>query len=195
MPAVDVRRAFIALPLPASLRQQLGAAALELDEGMPRGTVRWVRPENMHLTLRFLGDSRPEQLASLEGRLDQLARRHAPFALHLDNLGCFPNLRQPRVIWVGLTGFLERLTALQADVEAAAELLGWPAEGRAFQPHLTLGRVNRSASLPGVLLPIGRPLVEASFSAAEIQFIESQLRPGGPAHRLRHTSRLAGIVV
>ena len=122
--------------------------------------MRWVRPAGIHLTLRFLGDAPAEQVAAVRAGLDQVAVQCAPFELHLKSLGCFPNLRRPRVIWVGLEDPEERLRELQRAVEEQVRSLGWELEERTFRPYLTLGRVRqrqRSSEATWARQPPGGP--------------------------------------
>ena len=156
--------------------------------------VRWVSPENLHLTLRFLGDTAGEQLPGLAVGLDALGLRHRPFTLSVAGIGCFPNLRRPRVIWAGLQDAQERLGPLQQEVEEMVKGVGWPAESRSFRPHLTLGRVRDGKSRGH------QPLVdswtsdppEKPFEVGSLELIESVLRPGGARYTTLHRSALGG---
>ena len=137
--------------------------------------MRWVRPAGIHLTLRFLGDAPAEQVAAVRAGLDQAAVQCAPFELHLKNLGCFPNLRRPRVIWVGLEDPEERLGELQKAVEEQVRSLGWEPEERTFRPHLTLGRVRQR---PPEDTWVQQP-PDLGFRAEAIELIQSHLKPSG----------------
>ena len=109
--------------------------------------------------------------------LDQMAVQCTPFELNLKSLGCFPNLRRPRVIWVGLEDPEERLRALQKAVEEQVRSLGWEPEERAFRPHLTLGRVRPRQRLPeGTWVQQPPKMV---FRAEAIELIQSHLMPSG----------------
>ena len=134
-------RAFIAIELPEDARRALGNTARRLAEQLPQGSVRWVRPELIHLTLRFLGDTAVAKLPTIAAALDALGAQHAPFTLALSEAGCFPNRKRPRVIWAGLDGQLAPLQALKRDLDRALAASGWELEDRPFQPHLTLNIV------------------------------------------------------
>jgi RNA 2',3'-cyclic 3'-phosphodiesterase len=181
-------RSFIAISLPAAVQDVLGAVTEELAPRVPGRAVTWVRPESMHLTLRFLGDTPLERLDALSALLDTVAAQHQPFTLHLAQLGAFPDERRPRVIWVGLAGDVDDAAALQRDLDAALIPLGWQPEGKPFSPHLTLGRVKRDHDK--IRLPWGRSVVPASFDVGEIHLIESQLRSQGSLYIVRHSSTL-----
>ena len=185
-------RAFIAIDLPPDVKRALADAAATLNGRVPRGTVRWVRPEQMHLTLRFLGDTPTERLPALADALDTLAAGHTPFTLHLTDIGGFPNARRPRVVWVGLGGEEAKLLALVAALESALRPLGWPPEDKPFRAHLTLGRVKDERAAQGVDWSAAVPALDVPVTA--LHLIESQLRPEGPVYTVRHTSVLVAQV-
>ncbi len=182
-------RAFIAVDLPPTVKAALSDVAATLGGRVPRGAVRWVRPEQMHLTLRFLGDTPADRLPALAAALDTLAAGHAPFALHLTGVGCFPNARRPRVVWVGLGGEEAKLLALVTALEAALRPLGWPPEDKPFRAHLTLGRVKDERAAQGIDWSADVPALTVPVAAMHL--IESQLRPEGSVYTVRHTSTLA----
>lgn len=181
-------RSFIAVPLPESTRQALTAVSQELAAIVPQDVVRWVTPESIHLTLSFLGDTAPSTLEEVASGLDKVAANSPPFTLFLDQLGCFPNQRRPRVVWVGLKGEVEALGQLKEAIDQMLLPLGWEPEARAFHPHLTLGRVKGDSRQ--VRLPWGSPVVSEPLPVAQVDLMESQLRPEGPRYTVRHTSRL-----
>jgi len=184
-------RAFIAIHLPENVKQALGQVSDQLAALAPPGSVRWVRPELLHLTLRFLGDTAVTHLPRLAAALDQATARHAPCTLRLGRVGCFPNCRRPRVIWAGLQGDLAQVTALKQALDGALAPLGWPTEDRPFAPHLTLGRVTDSRKAQGAAWETRVEALEVPVTA--VHLVESQLTPRGPIYTVRHTSRLAGI--
>ena len=184
-------RAFIAINLPAEVKRALGNVAATLDAGLPRGAVRWVRPEQMHLTLRFLGDTPAGRLPALAAVLDDVTGRHSPFALRLTAAGGFPNARRPRVVWVGLGGDEAALAALVADLNAALSALGLPPEDKPFRAHLTLGRVKDERAAQSIDWSAAVPALDVPVTA--VHLIESQLRPEGPVYTIRHTSQLGEV--
>jgi 2'-5' RNA ligase len=139
-------RLFVAIDLGDDARRALGEAqAVCRRANLP---VRWVDPAGAHLTLKFLGETEREQVGPIGAALHAVAARHRPLLLHTGAPGVFPNPRRPRVLWLGLTGALDRLAALQRDVDDALATLGFPRETRPFSPHLTLGRVREGARPP-----------------------------------------------
>jgi len=187
---MDTIRAFVAIEMPTAVRQELGLVADVLVGQVPAGSVRWVKPELMHLTLNFLGDTAVSKLPAVTAVLDAVAREAAPFTLHLGELGCFPNRQRPRVIWVGLEGDNRPLLALKQALDAALVPLGWAAETRPFQAHLTLGRVKDARPLRHVNW--GTEVKKLPVGVTAVHLIESQLQRSGPVYTVRHSSRLAG---
>ena len=153
---------------------------------MPSG-VRWVDPEGIHLTLKFLGDIEPALVEDVLRAMEQAASGTAPFQLHLDGLGVFPNLRRPRVLWAGVGGDMDALGALQEKVEAAMEGLAFPRERRAFSPHLALGRVRDTISAVA-RQRVGGLVSQGSLDGADpwpvnaVHLMRSNLTPDGAVY-------------
>ncbi len=183
-------RAFIAIQLPAPVKDVLGEVAQTLAGRVPRSAARWVRPQQMHLTLRFLGDTAVAQLPAVQSGMDEAVKEIAPFDMRLGDVGCFPNARRPRVIWVGLSGDEARLLSLKAALDERLAPLGWPPEDKPFRAHLTLGRVKDERGVQGVEWTTAVPRLPVPIAA--IHLIESQLRPSGPIYTTRYTSELSG---
>lgn len=190
-------RTFVAILFPAdllrSIQQYNQSLCANLERQQLAQTVRFVNAQNIHLTLRFLGESNPQQIESLKLDLQHLAQKHQPFALQLQGLGCFPNMRKPSVLWTALHGDLEQLQALQQEVETLSQKAGFVAEKRAFQPHVTLARVERSASSAEVHR-LGSWVEQvrhshlakdwsASLPIAQIALVHSTLTPGGSIYK------------
>lgn len=140
-------RLFIALELPPEVQ---AATALLQQQLRRNGTypVKWVVPENFHITLRFLGEVADEQVPALLDAMEVIQQAAAPVAqehLHLTNGGAFPNLRRPQTIWVGIGGKVEALSHIHQAVEPAIAPLGFVPETRPFRAHLTIGRTQRGA--------------------------------------------------
>ena len=177
-------RAFVAVPLPSSLLEALRRIQRRLDGQIPHRSVRWVQPEGIHLTLKFLGDVPSDQLPQIEQALGAVARYAPGCTFTAGELGCFPNPRRPRVVWVGVQEPTGRLAALQDAIEEALAPLGYPPEGRGFSPHLTLGRVGRktprtTAAQVGETVA-GTEVGElARVDATQFDLIRSVLKPTG----------------
>ncbi|MBT4496713.1 MAG: RNA 2',3'-cyclic phosphodiesterase [Gemmatimonadetes bacterium] len=183
-------RTFIAVELPERVRTALAGSIEEVARRWDEGRVRWVGAENMHLTLRFLGDTDPDLVPALSAGLDRVVGGEKLFELGLGEMGCFPNPRRPRVIWVGLWDEGERLLGLQQEVERLACDHGWEREKRSFRPHLTLGRVrDRTRPPDGEWL---RDPEEFSFQVEKVLLIQSELRRSGAVYTALHTALLGG---
>ena len=182
-------RAFIAVELSTETRAVLEDVIGVLTTKVDPGVVKWVAPERMHLTLRFLGDTPVERMDELSAGLDRVAAQHKPFTLTLDKLGCFPHERKPRVIWAGVRGDVAQACALRASLDEMLQTLGWEPGEKSFQPHLTLGRVKEQRA--SIDLPWGREVAGARTTVHEVTLFESVLRREGPLYIARHRSRLA----
>ena len=181
-------RAFIAVSLPQEVTAVLAQLAHTLAKQVPERAVRWVTPDRMHLTLRFLGDMAVAQLPTIAAELDHVAAVYSPFSLYLHEVGCFPHRQRPRVIWAGLAGDEHSLQALKRDIDTFLLPMGWEREKRPFQAHLTLGRVKDSRQVQQVDWAV--PVPKIGWEIMAVHLIESQLRPQGPLYTTRHTSQL-----
>jgi 2'-5' RNA ligase len=188
-------RTFIAIALDEELRSNLDRLQENLSERMPPRSVRWVRPEGIHLTLKFLGDTQPQLVDRVKAALEQAATQIRPFSFTVGGLGCFPSTRRPRVVWVGLHEPSGRLAHLRDCIEAEVAPLGFPTERRPFSPHLTLGRVQRRASSSEVR-EIGQVVAASTLgtvdemAVTEVLFMKSDLRPTGAVHTILGRARL-----
>ena len=189
-------RSFIAIPVPSERIEALEQSVKHLDEEIGRH-VRWVRPEGIHLTLKFMGDI---PAATAERVLEELLPVTAgfnSFQLSISGLGVFPNSRRPRVLWAGLDGGLKSLSELHMAVDEAVEKLGLPKDQRPFSPHLTLGRVRHDAA-EGQLQKIGEvmssteiPSVPA-WPADTVNLMRTELDPAGSRHYLMGSAPIGG---
>jgi len=184
-------RTFIAVKLPDIVRRLLEEQALAFEKLLPDGTVRWVKPELMHLTLRFLGDTADDRLPAIYDALDRVGTETAPFTLRLEKSGAFPIPRRPRVLWAGLQDDAGQAAALKQRLDAALTPLGWEPEARPFTSHITLGRTKGDQRTVATL-PLGMALPPAEAPVTAIHLIESKLRPAGPVYSTLHTARLLG---
>jgi RNA 2',3'-cyclic 3'-phosphodiesterase len=183
---VSARRLFVALEPPEPVRRRLAALANELrrSAGHAADEVRWVAPENVHLTLQFLGAVPEERVPDVEAALRAAAAGARPLALVVRGAGGFPNARRARVLWAGLEGDVAPLAALVAELGRRLAPLGYPPEDRPFSAHLTLGRARDGRGAPG----LGGALAQAAqadpapWRASELVLFESHLSPRGPRY-------------
>ena len=172
-------RAFVAVFPPPEVREALLRAARELPVD---GEVRWVRPANVHLTLKFLGDVAEADLSRVTEALETVRESHEPFEVTPSGFGAFPSARRARIFWAGIGEGSERLRALAHDVEASLEPLGFEREDRPYTPHLTLGRARgRPATLGADESPAGRE-AGLHFSVRRMELVKSVLGGSGAAY-------------
>jgi len=180
-------RAFVAVKLGAEMQEALRRIQADLQRQVARETCRWVRPEDIHLTLKFLGDVPQTDVPEIVEVIRAICAQHQPFDLALAQVGCFPNHRQPRVVWAGVGGDVALLAALQKEIEEALSDLGYEPEERGFSPHLTLARTARNAS-PAQVAALGQQLQRARHREDAIAHVDkvylmrSDLHPSGPIY-------------
>jgi 2'-5' RNA ligase len=189
-----VIRAFIAIDLSAEIIQRLEEVAGQLKQRLDGMQIRWVPVENIHLTLKFLGDVSMTNLEVLKKILLSESSNHPTFEMSVGELGAFPSLRRPRVIWVGVTAPSE-LNTLQHGIETETARLGYQHENRDFSPHLTLGRVSRNASSQeahqiGQVLDSFKVGFLGATRVREVYLYRSDLRPGGAVYTRLMTALL-----
>ena len=171
-------RLFVAIDLPAGVK----ARAEEIQQILrpaARG-IKWVDAHNFHLTVKFLGEVDPVQVPTIQRELDGCAQASVPFSLEVEGLGAFPNLRRPRVVWLGVTGELAAMRQLARRVDKSLSALGYPPEKGRFTAHLTLGRAREPAPAPELekALTQGQTAKAGALSVGELRLMRSDL--GGP---------------
>jgi RNA 2',3'-cyclic 3'-phosphodiesterase len=182
---MNMLRAFIAVEIPAEIKKAIAAQTASLHKDAGRA-VRWVASDNIHLTLKFLGDISPVNIDLLSQALQFECSQQAAFEIGVCGLGSFPNLHRPRVIWTGLNAPRD-LDHLQHKVESAAAHLGYEPEDKSFSPHLTIGRVREQVS-SAEMKALQSALTElqvgdiGSFTARTVTLFKSELQPGGPIY-------------
>ena len=191
----DKVRTFIAVLIPDAARQVLSECIRHLSGLAPQG-VRWVDPEGIHLTLRFLGDIPVERVEDVLAAQGVASGSREPFSLQLSGLGMFPNRDRPRVLWAGVSGDMDALRLLQEQVEAQLEGVGFPRDRRPFAPHLTLGRIRdrtssaERKSIAGVTESAALGHAEP-WVVEESHLIRSTLTPQGAIYTSLGAARLS----
>ena len=140
-PAPDQVRLFVACEVPDDVKQSIGGV-IETLKSRSGSAVRWIRPEGVHVTLKFLGEVPVKKLPRIKLAIQEAVVGHAPFELEFSNIGTFGGREGLRIMWVGIAGDVLRLEALVRAVNAALAVVGFEPERRPFRPHLTLGRVR-----------------------------------------------------
>jgi RNA 2',3'-cyclic 3'-phosphodiesterase len=181
--AMEQVRLFIAIELPEKVQAELKQLQQSLKSVDP-SSVKWVDPNGIHLTLKFLGSVDIDKLEAVKLGLQNAVQGISPFQLELSELGAFPNLKRVQIVWIGLQGDLEALQELQKKIESNISPLGFPTEKRPFKPHLTLARLRETAS-PQIRQTLGDRLSQTkienkfTFKANSVNLMRSQLTRGG----------------
>ena len=182
---MSMLRAFIAVEIPSELQQKIQKETANFRKQIS-SLVRWVPPQNMHLTLKFLGDVSPNSVEFLIQMLRNEAEHVQGFDIHLAGLGVFPNLKRPRVIYIGIQA-PAALDALARGIESASRRLGYEAEERPFSAHLTLGRVRQNvtaAEQQQIRRAVEGTQVDLLGTARvdSVHLYKSELNPGGSVY-------------
>ena len=184
-------RSFIAVELPRELKAELTKLQAKLKMERPR--IKWVSPDSIHLTLKFLGDVETTAVDRITQAMTEAVHGIDPFELSIGQLGVFPNPRQVQVVWVGLEGQLDTLDRLYHRLEDSMAKAGFPPEKRGFKPHLTLARVADEA-MPderkrfGDLIAINKAEIDYSLKVNGLSLMKSALTPRGAVYtRLAYT--------
>jgi len=193
----DTIRAFVATELPGPIKAGLTELQECLKRKAPPNAVRWVQARDIHLTLKFLGPTRMDQIEPLAQALGTACAPFLALTYTVSGLGCFPNLRRPRVIWVGVEELSGGLARLQGAIEAACAGLGFEREERGFDPHLTLGRLRDQAApadqraIGDMVQGLEKPFL-GTATVEGISLIRSDLQPAGPVYTVLHRFELKG---
>ena len=189
----DKIRTFVACELPGEVRSAIGQIQEVLRQHRLR--LKWVRPENIHLTLQFLGDVSAQRIEAIAGGIEKAVQGHCPLMLSAKGVGAFPSLRRARVIWVGIGGQVEQLKQLQASVAGGLTDVGFPKEKRAFKGHLTIARVKHAIETRQLTeaLSAHAGFETAAFGVDQVAVMRSQLRPDGPVYTRLKTIKLRAL--
>ena len=179
----------MAIEISKTIQDRLTSIQNRLREKIRRAS--WVKPGNVHLTLKFLGDVHPDHIEIIGGAIEEVAGNHPPFSMRIGGIGAFPNLTRPRVLWAGIKVGVAEITALARYINIELNRCGYPADKK-FNPHLTLARLRSRVNL--------RPFVDmfrqydeidgAAMTVNEIVFVRSQLHPSGSIYTLLNSCSL-----
>jgi len=171
-------RTFIAIELPSQFTSQIDQLQQALRQ--TKADVSWVKPQNVHITLKFLGEVNEEKIEEVYRATEKSVAGVTNFQVSLKGLGGFPNMKRPRVIWVGLEKGKEVLAQLGPKVEEGFSKIGFPKENRPFTPHLTIGRVKSPKNLELLASEIGKTSFKTEeFVVKEVVVMKSTLHPAG----------------
>ncbi len=195
-------RAFIAVELDRELRAAIAEAQRWLKEQVRKELghqaadvrVQWVRPEAIHLTLKFLGNVEETGLPTITAAMEQAVAGRKRLSLHVGEGGAFPHVRAPRVLWLGLAGQVEELVGLAGALEAALQVHGFQPEPRPFQPHLTLARIKEGSRRLGPALERIGPLAQSgtlgTLTVGSLSLMKSDLHPSGAVYTRLYEAKL-----
>ena len=184
-------RSFIAVEIPAEIQRTILRHTASLQKTLVKPLVRWVEAQNLHLTLKFLGDVAPEALEQLNGALKVELINQGSFSMSVAGLGMFPNPQRPRIIWIGLEA-PSALATLQHSVDTVAARMGYIPEEHPFSPHLTIGRVGQSVSQADrmKISAIIKTMTVGNLGLVHVEAVcifKSDLRPGGSVYTPLYT--------
>jgi RNA 2',3'-cyclic 3'-phosphodiesterase len=191
-------RTFIAVELDPPLKEAIAAVQESLKRefpGLATGVrLQWARANAIHLTLKFLGDIEEGRVGDILRALEEAGRSHEPFSVDVKGFGVFPNLRAPRVLWMGLSGQTDRLIRLAGSIDTALMPLGFPVEPKPYTPHLTLARVKEQSRTIGNALADSSMMRDVTsrgtLSVQVVALMKSELRPSGSMY-----SRLGAVAL
>ena len=189
-------RTFLAVKLSSEIRESIASLQQQLKSTLP--PINWVRPESIHLTLKFLGYVEASRVAELVAALEPIGKKQPSFSIDVQGLGVFPQVKFPRILWIGVTGERQVLQDLVFEIEVALEPLGFPVEKKSYHPHLTLARIKRENAAVGAVLTKNNVLkCEPQLGTLIVdRFIlfQSDLDSSGATYTPLVTVKLTGIL-
>jgi 2'-5' RNA ligase len=173
-------RAFLAVDPPEEIFREIIKIQERLKKAI-QGDIRWVRPEGMHLTLKFLGYVYESDIANISHVVKNNVANMKALMLNVRNLGAFPSVNRPRVLWLGIDGDTDALITLQAEIDTGFQEYGFKKEDRPFRPHLTLARVKEPKGLIGLGETVKKndDYIAGSFTVSGLTLFKSDLKPTG----------------
>jgi len=185
-------RSFLAIELPSTILHRIGDVQKDLKAS--KADVRWVSPQNIHLTLKFFGNIEEQKIESIIKAIEEPARTTSPISVLVQGMGAFPGFKNPRVIWAGFNDGKEGLISFQKRLDEALQKIGFQPEGRTFHPHLTLGRLRSNRGKEELIRVMERYREEVfgSFQVETVVLFKSDLTPHGPIYTRLKGLRLMG---
>jgi 2'-5' RNA ligase len=187
-------RTFIAVDPGKAIRDRI--IALQKTLGRAATEVKWVEPDNLHVTLLFLGEVEDREVPAVCRAVEETAAKHSAFLVSVEKTGCFPNVRRPRVLWVGIGEGTQTICSLHDDLEEPLLELGcYRREERRYTPHITLGRIRSDPTSDMLSAALAQQAGWKGGDATiqEVLVMSSQLTPDGPLYTVLSRARLGGV--
>ncbi|MEA1881455.1 MAG: RNA 2',3'-cyclic phosphodiesterase [Candidatus Marinimicrobia bacterium] len=179
-------RTFVAIPVPELVYALQDSLKATVDPKI--GKIRWVRKDQLHLTLKFLGDTTQDYIEKIRLTMQKIADQSNPFNLTIKGTGCFPKIERPRVMWAGINGEVDKLNKLVEAIQNDLDPLGFPKDSHAYHPHITLGRARYpQKNTPDISQFLKTTFDLIQFRIEKVQFISSELFPNGPVYTILST--------
>ena len=188
-------RSFLAFELPVDIKKIIMAVSKDVKR-QPLN-VRWVKVDNIHITTVFMGDVQEDQIGPIQAVVKDVCRGYGPFSIAIKGIGVFGSRRNPRVLWIGLEGTIDRMACFKDDLQKGLRPFGIKEEKRRFKPHLTLGRFRkgtRTGTRLNELLAKYHDLTSPDCIIKELFLFKSDLRPGGAIYSKLNEWPLIGNV-
>lgn len=180
-------RAFLAIEVP-KLQREVISALIE-EETKKKLPVKWVGFENLHITLKFLGEIDEKKKNEIAPAIAEISKKFTPFLAQLEGIGCFPSPRSPRVLWVGVSQGAEKICEIANNLEECLSQYGFKKEEKKFHPHLTFGRIKTFCKIDDIL---AKTIKTEPFIVNSITLFKSTLKPEGPLYEALEKFRLSG---
>jgi 2'-5' RNA ligase len=177
-------RSFIAVNLNPEIKEYL--TSLQVSLNVPETKIKWVEKNNLHLTMKFLGDISSEQTESVKSILKEITSRYSPFIIRLSSdIGIFPTYQMPRIIWTGIKEGANQLHELYSSIETMLYKEGFPRENKDFSSHITIGRVKYIKDKDNFIQML-KSIEVNNFNqeVGSIDLMESKLTPNGPIYNI-----------
>ena len=176
-------RTFLSIPVPQDVRSKKNMLYSTLEESPAK--INWVKNIQLHLTIKFLSHTPESVIEKIIDRVESITSESKPFDIFIESTGCFPVKERPRVLWMGVNGYLDPLYDLFIKVEDALDLLGFPKEQQDYKPHITLARIKYPQKwTPDISTFLKSSYDPIDFPIDRVQFFSSELLPSGTVHTL-----------
>jgi RNA 2',3'-cyclic 3'-phosphodiesterase len=179
-------RLFLAIPIPETVKAELHRLQVESEPWLPSRAVRWTRPDQFHLTLKFLGNVPTDQTSAVSEAVRDVCAASPPLRLRAEGVGFFPNESSPRIFWVEIKSLDGRLTEFQRRLDTAVERFAEKEESKQFTAHVTLARMEKLGrrEVEGWIARLPRERAFGEWTAGEVELVQSTLSPSGAIHAI-----------